>query len=210
MDVKTLSLGMLGTNCYLISNGEEVLIVDPSDEAEAIFEAVDEINLPVAGILLTHAHYDHIGALDEVHGKYDVDVYMNGEEREWIRDPQLNMSAKRASMGFSPIASEIEPVLMEEGPYSVGSFNFEIYHTPGHSPGSLSFYFEGEGKIFSGDVLFNGGVGRTDLREGSFDVLMRSIKDKLFQLDGSTTVYPGHGAETSIEKEKTTNPYIFQ
>ncbi len=209
MNVKTLSLGQLGTNCYVISNGEEVLIVDPAAEAEVIFEAVEEINLPVAGILLTHAHYDHIGALDEVQQKYDTDVYMASEEKEWIGDPNLNMSIKRVSMGIEPIESDIEPVILQEGDYSINSFNFEIFHTPGHSPGSLSFYFKEEQKIFSGDVLFNGGVGRTDLLEGSFDVLMKSIKNKLFQLDDGTAVYPGHGNSTSIEKEKQTNPYIF-
>ncbi|SDK81051.1 MBL fold metallo-hydrolase [Lacicoccus qingdaonensis] len=209
MNVKTLSLGQLGTNCYVISNGEEVLIVDPAAEAEVIFEAVEEINLPVTGILLTHAHYDHIGALDEVQQKYDTDVYMASEEKEWIGDPNLNMSIKRVSMGIEPIESDIEPVILQEGDYSINSFNFEIFHTPGHSPGSLSFYFKEEQKIFSGDVLFNGGVGRTDLLEGSFDVLMKSIKNKLFQLDDGTAVYPGHGNSTSIEKEKQTNPYIF-
>jgi len=208
MNVKTLSLGMLGTNCYLLSNDEEILVIDPSDEAEVIFNAVDEIGLPVSAILLTHAHYDHIGALDAVHEKYGAAVYMSSEEREWIRDPDLNMSAKRASMGFEPIASNIEPVMLEEGPYAIGSFSFEILHTPGHSPGSLSFYFKEEQKIFSGDVLFNGGVGRTDLLGGSFEVLMRSIKDKLFRLEDDTVVYPGHGMETSVKNEKATNPYI--
>src|SRR5690625_442683 len=209
MNVKTLSLGQLGTNCYVISNGEEVLIVDPAAEPEVIFGAVEEINLPVAGILLTHAHYDHIGALDEVQQKYDTDVYMASEEKEWIGDPDLNMSFKRGSMGIEPIESDIDAVILQEGEYSIGSFNFEIFHTPGHSPGSLSFYFKEEQSIFSGDVLFNGGVGRTDLLEGSFDVLMKSIKNKLFQLDDKTTVYPGHGNATSIGKEKQTNPYIF-
>ena len=209
MNVKTLTLGMLDTNCYLISNGEAVLIIDPAAEAEKIFEAVNDINLPVAGILLTHAHYDHIGALDEVQSKYDVPVYMSSEEREWIRDPDLNMSGKRASMGIKPIASDIGPIILEEGTYSINNFHFEIFHTPGHSPGSLSFYFKEEQKIFSGDVLFNGGVGRTDLIQGSFDVLMNSIRNKLYPLDSRTTVYPGHGNETSIEKEKATNPYIL-
>lgn len=209
MNVKTLTLGLLDTNCYLISNGEEVLIVDPAAEARVIIRAVDEINLPVAGILLTHAHYDHIGALDEVQKKYDTQVYMASEEKEWIADPNLNMSVKRVSMGIKPIESDIEPVILQEGDYSVNSFNFEIFHTPGHSPGSLSFYFKEEQKIFSGDVLFNGGVGRTDLLEGSFDELMNSIRNKLFKLDDGTTVYPGHGNETSIEKEKQTNPYII-
>lgn len=209
MNVKTLSLGMLGTNCYVLSNGKEVLIIDPAAEAEVIFHAVEEIGLPVSGILLTHAHYDHIGALDAVHEKYGVDVHMDRDEREWIRDPELNMSAKRASMGIEPIKSDISPVILSEGPYSIGSFNFEILHTPGHSPGSLSFYLRDEQKVFSGDVLFNGGVGRTDLLEGSFDVLRRSIKDKLFRLEDDTVVYPGHGMETSVKNEKATNPYIY-
>lgn len=209
MNVKTLTLGLLDTNCYILSNRKEVLIVDPAAEADVIIRAVDEIDLPVAGILLTHAHYDHIGALDEVQEKYNTEVYMANEEREWISDPNLNMSVKRASMGIKLIESDIEPVILQTGDYSISSFSFEIYHTPGHSPGSLSFYFKEDEKIFSGDVLFSGGVGRTDLLEGSFDVLMDSIKNKLFQLDDETTVYPGHGNMTSIEKEKKTNPYII-
>lgn len=209
MNISSLTLGIVDTNCYFLSNDQGTIIVDPADNAEVIISHAKEIGLPVEGILLTHTHFDHIAALDEVAYEFDVGVYVAAEEREWLRDAELNGSLKLEGQGLKPINSDIDATVIGEGEHQVGSYKFQVLHLPGHSPGSLGYYFKDEEAILSGDVLFNKGVGRTDLRQGDFNTLMRSIKDKLFALDESVEIYPGHGPATTIGEEKETNPHIF-
>jgi hydroxyacylglutathione hydrolase len=208
LDIRSLTLGLVDTNCYFLSNGTGTLIVDPSANAESIISEAKEIGLPIEGILLTHTHYDHIGALDEVQAAFKSEVYVSQEEEEWLKDPELNGSAKYEGMGMTPIRSSAPYTVIGEGQHTVGSFTFDVIHTPGHSPGSLSFIFKDEEVIVSGDVLFSGGIGRTDLRQGDYDTLIHSIKEKLFALGDDMTVYPGHGIPTTIGEEKATNPFI--
>ncbi|WP_020008416.1 MBL fold metallo-hydrolase [Salinicoccus albus] len=206
MEIKTLPLGMLETNCYILNNEKSVLIIDPSGEPEVIRQTVEEIGKPVEGILLTHAHFDHIGALDSIAETYNTAVWLGGEESDWLSDPSKNGSGKYRDMGIEPIVSDISPEVLKEGAMHIGSFSFESIHTPGHSPGSMSFLFEDF--IISGDVLFNGGIGRTDLYRGDHMTLLNTIEQKLYALDADTEVYPGHGPSTVIGKEKTSNPFI--
>lgn len=202
MKITRLPLGALATNCYIVSNGDSVLIVDPSAEAKVIINKLKDINLPVDGILLTHTHYDHFGALDEVQAFTDAEVYMSDIEVDWLTDVDKNGSIRFTER----ITSSVRPNTLNDGPNAVGAFNFDVIHTPGHSPGSLSYKFDDF--VISGDVLFNRGVGRTDLYGGSTEELLYSIKEKLFKLKPDTIVYAGHNIPTTIGEEKAHNPYI--
>lgn len=202
MKITRLPLGALQTNCYIVSNKERVLVVDPSAEAKVIIGKLKDIGLPVDGILLTHAHYDHFGALDEVQAFTDAEVYMSDIEFDWLTD-----IAKNGSIRFTEeVTSSVSPNALKEGPAAVGVFKFDVIHTPGHSPGSLTYKFDDF--IISGDVLFNKGVGRTDLYGGSTAEVMYSIREKLYKLAPETTVYPGHNTPTTIGDEKENNPYV--
>ncbi|MFB9859958.1 MBL fold metallo-hydrolase [Salinicoccus siamensis] len=205
MEIRTLPLGPLETNCYLLCEGEDVLIVDPSGEPEKIREAIGS-DLTVKGILLTHAHFDHIGALEDIADYYDAKTWMGRPELEWLADPAKNGSAKYTDMGLPIITADIQPAPLEEGRHSIGKFEFEVLYTPGHSPGSLSYLFNDF--IVSGDVLFNGGIGRTDLYQADHSTLIDSIRNKMYMLDDEIVVYPGHGPETTIGYEKKTNPFV--
>lgn len=202
MKITRLPLGALSTNCYIISDGNSVLVVDPSAEAKVIINKLKDIGLPVEAILLTHTHYDHFGALDEVQDYAGAKVYMSDIEVDWLTD-----TSKNGSIRFTEeITSSVKPNTLREGQCALGAFKFDVIHTPGHSPGSLSYKFDDF--IVSGDVLFNKGVGRTDLYGGSTEELVYSIKEKLFKLDPATIVYAGHNVPTTIGDEKENNPYI--
>jgi hydroxyacylglutathione hydrolase len=204
-----LPLGLFQTNCYILINSlKEALIIDPGSEFEKVNQVLEGEQVKPIAILLTHAHLDHIGAVDDLRNQWKIPVYLHKEEEDWLIDPDKNGSSR------FPVAETISlkpaDVLLEgERTLDLGAFSFDILETPGHSPGSLSFYFKDSGVIFSGDTLFNGGIGRTDLYRGDTEVLMDSIETKLLILPGETVVAPGHGFETTIGQEKETNPFLF-
>lgn len=205
MEIKTMPVGMIGTNCYILSKGKHALIVDPGGDAEKIIQYIEENELTPLGILLTHAHFDHIGGLETVRNKFQVNVYIHQAEQSWLTDPMLNGSHKL--MGGEITATEAE-ITLEEGELTIGEFHFTVAHTPGHSPGSMSFIFTDSKQVFSGDVLFNQGIGRTDLPGGDLPTLEHSVTRKLYQLDDEYRVYPGHGPSTTIGFEKVNNPFF--
>lgn len=200
-----MSLGPIGTNCYIVYEGKNAIIFDPGAEPTKILDFVNQQKLKVGAILLTHAHFDHIGALEDVRNHTGANVYVHEQEMSWLSDPQLNGSQKL--IGTKIIANVADAVLTP-GPKELATFSFSVIHTPGHSPGSVSFVFEKEQFIISGDVLFYQGIGRTDLPGGDMDVLVSTIRNKLYTLDDHYTVYPGHGPKTSIEQEKQRNPFV--
>lgn len=200
-----LSLGPLGTNCYICWKGNQALVMDPGEDAGKIIEVCREQQIRPLGILLTHAHFDHIGAVDAIRDHYSIPVFLHREEWGWMQDPMLNGSAlfPLAEVRAGQADKEIKA-----GDFSIGEFQLEVRHTPGHSPGSVSFIDHKAKLAFSGDVLFQQGIGRTDLPGGDMDTLLRVIENQLYTLGDEYKVLPGHGPVTSIGKEKDMNPFV--
>ncbi|WP_010096983.1 MBL fold metallo-hydrolase [Ornithinibacillus scapharcae] len=205
MILKSFSLGPLGTNCYIVYHDKEALIIDPGAEGEKLVDWLTKQELEPLAILLTHAHFDHIGAVDHLRNHYAIPVYMHEAEQDWLESPTLNGSELFIGNGISTTRPDY---LLEHGHSSIGTFDFEVMYTPGHSPGSISFLFRDDNLIISGDVLFNQGIGRTDLTGGDYHVLQDSIRNKLYKLPNELIVYPGHGPQTTIGVEKLHNPFV--
>ncbi|MCF6093559.1 MBL fold metallo-hydrolase [Microaerobacter geothermalis] len=205
MKIEILELGPLQTNAYLITNEQkEGIVIDPGMNPGLLLNKIKD--LKIQGILLTHAHFDHMGGVDQVRKATGAPVYIHQNEADWLTDPNKNGSA-RWSMVTPPLTTAPADVLLsEEGPLTIGSFNVEWLFTPGHSPGGISLLF-GE-HVFTGDALFAQSIGRTDLEGGNYELLISSIQDKLMVLPDETKVYPGHGPATTIGVEKDINPFI--
>ena len=206
LQLEMLVLGMAQTNCYLAMNRDtrELLIVDPAGEAVRIVRRIDEMEAVPAAILLTHGHFDHIGAVKELKERYHIPAYIHTADRELMQDEQLNGSLMLIGRGISASADR---VLTDGEKVSLAGFDIQVIHTPGHTAGGACYYIEDEKTLFSGDTLFCCSVGRTDLPTGSMAKLRASIHEKLFVLPEDVKVYPGHDVTTSIGYEKRYNPY---
>lgn len=205
---RQLPLGPLQTNSYVLRNAnKECIIFDPGHEGEKLIGYLQQEGLTPLAVLLTHAHFDHIGAVDDVRDAYKIPVYLHKEEKYWLSDPELNGSYIFMT-NREITAKPADRLIEKEGELKIGSFIFTILETPGHSPGSVSYYCEEAGAVFSGDALFQMSIGRTDLPGGSFNELMMSIENKLFSLPDDTVVLSGHGPKTSIGFEKANNPFL--
>ncbi|MCY1038437.1 MBL fold metallo-hydrolase [Staphylococcus nepalensis] len=205
MQISSLALGLVKTNTYFIENEKSVILVDPASDYDLIIKKLNQINKPLKAILLTHAHFDHIGALDDVVAKYQVPVYMHRLEFDFLTDTYKNGSEKFKQYGLEPITSNVSPNQLDEGSVEIEGFQFNVLHTPGHSPGSLSFVFDEFAVV--GDTLFKQGIGRTDLYKGDYETLVASILDRIFELDEDLPLFPGHGPYTTIKDEQV-NPYL--
>ena len=206
MKIETLSMGHLASNCYILSIEDEVLIIDPSldpnNDASRIISAVG--SKKVLAILLTHGHFDHISAVDILVEKYACDLYMYEKEHHYLKEPQMNLSP----MIGEEIIIESKPLNLALGNHSIGSFDFNVLLTPGHTSESISMDFNNH--IFDGDFIFQGSIGRTDFPSGSMETMRESIRnfDKLYK-DLNPKLYPGHGPNTQYQDEKETNPYLL-
>ena len=210
LSVRTYSLGPIQTNCYIVSNkNKECLIFDPGEEAGRVIKEIRSKGLKPLAVLLTHTHFDHIGAVDEVRKAFNLPLYVHESEVSWLADPLKNGSGKYAELpNYIVKAPDDEHILRTESPLTIGAFTCKVAHTPGHSPGSVSFIFEEDGFAIVGDTLFERSIGRTDLIGGSMNVLIKSIHDKLLNLPGDTIIYPGHGSYTTPAAEMDANPFL--
>lgn len=208
LNIRSYPLGFIQTNCYIVSNAEkECLIFDPGGEGEKLISELRRLNLKPLAILLTHAHFDHIGAVEDVRNAYQIPVYIHTAEKKWLLDPSKNGSAKYAEIP-SIVCKEADIILEKESNLEIGGFSMQLLHTPGHSPGSITYYFAEAEFAIVGDTLFQNSIGRTDLQGGNQAELMKSIHTKLLSLPESTIVYPGHGPATTIEDEMDSNPFL--
>lgn len=206
LDLQKCILGMVYTNCYFLKNKEtgELLLIDPAASPEKISEKIEEMQAKPAGILLTHGHYDHILAVEDIRKKYGIKVYACSEEQDMLLDPSVNMS------GFFGGGCSVRPdvLLKDLDVFTAAGFSIQMIHTPGHTVGSCCYYIEEEGVLFSGDTLFYGSVGRTDFPGGSTAEIVRSLHKLVDSLPEETEVFPGHDASTTIGYEKRYNPFV--
>ena len=206
MKVGQCRVGMVMTNCYGLLNTQtkEMILVDPGDSPEVIGRMVEELEGKPVAIFLTHGHYDHILALEAVKEKYQIPVYASKEEEELLGDVSLNLTGQvRRPMTVRP-----ETLVSDLEKFIVAGFSVQAIHTPGNTKGSVCYYFPEESLLVSGDTLFHGSVGRTDLPTGSTAQMMESLKRLLETLPEETDVLPGHEAATTIGYEKRYNPFV--
>jgi hydroxyacylglutathione hydrolase len=207
MILEMLTVGPFQENCYVIGDeatGEGALI-DPGDEAARIALAVERTNLEIGWIIITHAHIDHVGGVAALVDEYACPVLMHAEAEPMLG--QLPTQAMMMGLRFGKVPA-VDRHIEDDEVLEVGGLELKALYTPGHAPGHLAFYLESEGLVLSGDALFAGGVGRTDLFGGDMELLLRSIVERLMTLPDETRVLPGHGPETTIGEERAHNPFL--
>lgn len=202
MEILTLPVGPLQVNCYLVWEraGNSALIIDPGDDAAVVLATVREHDLRPAGVLLTHAHVDHIRGVSGVVEELGTPVMLHAA------DEALYFSPDNALPPWVPAATNLpRPSVVAN---DLDGLAFAVIHTPGHTPGGVCYHFRDESVLFSGDTLFESSIGRTDLPGGDMPSLLSSIRQRLLPLSGDTRVYPGHGPPTTIGREARSNPFL--
>ena len=199
-------VGPVQTNCYFLSNTDtrECVIVDPGEEAGNIADFIEKKELKPVAILLTHGHFDHIGAVDEIRNRYGIKVYAAAAEKETLENPDINLSSQFGS-GYTVKADEF---LNDGQEIELLGEKVRCLLTPGHTKGGMCYYFTGSGILFSGDTLFQQSVGRTDFPGGSTAQIVQSLHKLVDSLPEETEVFPGHDVSTSIGYEKRYNPFV--
>jgi len=205
MLVETLNVGPVMTNCYIVACEEtrKAAVIDPGGDGRDILSTIKRMGVEVVYILNTHGHFDHTLANDEIVAATRAPLAIHEADA-----PMLALGGGAAWFGMKGSRSSASLLLREGDALKVGSLELKVLHVPGHSPGGVAFYVPGESAIFSGDALFQMGIGRTDLPGGNFGQLIAGIHEKLFALPDDTVVYPGHGPATTIGQERRDNPFL--
>lgn len=204
--IETVVVGALATNCYVVAGGPgaAAAVIDPGDEADAILAAAATHDLKIVHIINTHGHYDHIGANKELAEATGASVYIHQQDAAMLNNAEANLSIYLGEDFKMPN----KVIIVNEGEIiEVGEIKLKVRHTPGHTRGGISILVESS--LFSGDLIFAGSVGRTDLPGGDFNMLIKSIREKVLTLPDDTVIYPGHGPATTVGLERISNPYLL-
>ena len=206
--IRTCTVGMVGTNCYRVYREDlkRAVIVDPGDNGAHILNTCRECGIIPEAVVLTHGHFDHILAVEEIRRAFkEITVYAAEKEAKLLGDPRLNLTASYGTgVTLSP-----DHLVKDGDILELAGFKWQVIETPGHTEGSVCLWIKEEEVLISGDTLFAESLGRTDFPTGSSADIIRSIKERLFVLPDDTMVYPGHGDPTTIGHEKTHNPVAF-
>lgn len=199
MIIKAIATGMIEENCYIVmdENTNEGFLVDPGADAEILASAVENMKMKPKFILLTHGHWDHVGAVVELKDRFNIPFYISKNDNDMIQSGQDTYGSTPNPDGY----------LKEGDTFKFANKTISVIETPGHTPGGVCFLVDKS--LFTGDTLFNGTIGRTDFVGGSFETLVSSVRGKLAILPEDIKVYPGHGPSTTIGLEKRHNPYIL-
>jgi hydroxyacylglutathione hydrolase len=198
MEVKSFALGPYQTNCYVLTQGNQVIIIDPSAKGEVIAKSIDS-DKEVLAILLTHGHFDHFGGAQYLLDHFKCPIYIHEDDVELLEDPQKNYSMELN------LTLKKDVLILNEGIMQIGPFMISVLHTPGHSEGSVSFHIEDA--LFAGDLIFKMSIGRTDLYGGNERQMMKSLKI-IKTFSDNLIIYPGHGPKTTLDFEKKYNPFL--
>jgi hydroxyacylglutathione hydrolase len=209
MEVRSETVGLVQENCFIArpDGGDRAIVIDPGDEPERLLETIEDMGVGVDAILVTHTHFDHIGAVAPLAKETGAPV--------WCPEIEVPVLADIMSFvpwpGFGPFESYDADHTVKGGEtLELAGLTIDVLFTPGHSPGHVTYSIADEGALFSGDVLFQGSIGRTDLPGGDMGTLMRSIAGLLEQFPDDTTVYPGHMGITTLGRERKTNPFVIE
>lgn len=214
-EIERVVVGPIQCNCFIVSDTvwKKAFLVDPGAESRDLMAYLEGRKLDLEGILVTHAHLDHVGGIEMVHASYPCPVYYHPGDLPLYN----NLKMQAESFGYSMEELMVrqpsvgDPSLQDDLELSFVAGGVQVLHTPGHTPGSVCFHAGGdEPAVFSGDTLFEGSIGRTDLWGGSFPQIMESIKERLMTLPDHVQVLPGHGEFTTIGRERTENPFILR
>ena len=206
LHIERFEVGPVMANCYLVSCGQQAILIDPGDEAPRLLRALETSPATLEAVWLTHAHFDHVGALAQILDEHAVPILLHPADLPLFE----RAASQAAAWGFTirqpPAKGIVE--LHDQDELSLGGLKARCLFTPGHAPGHTAFYLPDREVLFSGDALFRGSIGRTDIPFADHATLLSSLKTQLLALPGSTRVFPGHGPDTTIAVEKSTNPFL--
>jgi len=207
--IKVLTVGMMQENAYFFIDDKTKhgFLIDPGAESERILGKIKQEGFIIEKILLTHGHYDHIGAAKEIRKILGCPIIAHAEGKQYLEDASWNLSAHHEN-GFTLTADQYvqhgDKIILEKNP----DITFKVVHAPGHTTDGVAYYCEKEKVAFVGDIIFNGSIGRSDMPGGNMNRLLSSIREQIFTLPDDTILFPGHGISTTVKKEKMTNPFF--